>query len=31
MEIEEKSFDEVLLDAQEKGYAEADPSFDIDV
>ena len=30
MEIEEKSFDEVLLDAQEKGYAEADPSFDID-
>ena len=30
MEIEEKGFDEVLLDAQEKGYAEADPSFDID-
>ena len=30
MEIEEKSFDEVLLDAQEKGYAEVDPSFDID-
>ena len=30
MEIEEKGFDEVLLDAQKKGYAEADPSFDID-
>ena len=30
MEKEEKGFDEVLLDAQEKGYAEADPSFDID-
>lgn len=30
MELEEKGFDEVLLDAQKKGYAEADPSFDID-
>ena len=30
MEVEEKGFDEVLLDAQKKGYAEADPSFDID-
>jgi len=30
MEIEEKGFDEVLQDAQKKGYAEADPSFDID-
>jgi len=30
MEIKEKGFDEVLLDAQKKGYAEADPSFDID-
>ena len=30
MEIEEKGFNEVLLDAQKKGYAEADPSFDID-
>ena len=30
MELEEKGFDDVLLDAQKKGYAEADPSFDID-
>ena len=30
MELTEKNFDEVLSDAQKKGYAEADPSFDID-
>ena len=30
MELNEKDFDEVLVDAQKKGYAEADPSFDID-
>ena len=30
MELSEKDFDEVLIDAQKKGYAEADPSFDID-
>ena len=30
MELNEKDFDEVLDDAQKKGYAEADPSFDID-
>ena len=24
------NFDEVLKDAQDKGYAEADPSFDVD-
>ncbi len=30
MRNEELSFDEVLADAQELGYAEADPSFDID-
>ena len=30
MELNEKDFDEVLEDAQKKGYAEADPSFDID-
>ena len=30
MEVAEKGFEEVLADAQKKGYAEADPSFDID-
>lgn len=30
MEETEKDFDVVLAEAQEKGYAEADPSFDID-
>jgi homoserine dehydrogenase len=30
MELTGKDFDEVLSDAQKKGYAEADPSFDID-
>jgi homoserine dehydrogenase len=30
MENEGRDFDEVLKDAQAKGYAEADPSFDID-
>ncbi len=30
MEAEELSFDECLADAQRLGYAEADPSFDID-
>jgi homoserine dehydrogenase len=30
MENEGRDFDEVLKDAQGKGYAEADPSFDID-
>ena len=30
MELTEKNFDEVLSDAQKKGFAEADPSFDID-
>jgi homoserine dehydrogenase len=30
MEQEERSFDDVLLEAQKLGYAEADPSFDID-
>lgn len=30
MAEEKKDFDEVLLDAQKKGYAEADPTLDID-
>ena len=30
MESTKKDFDEVLDEAQKKGYAEADPSFDID-
>ena len=30
MEKEQKSFDIVLKEAQKKGYAEADPSFDVD-
>ncbi|MCE7798747.1 homoserine dehydrogenase [Sphingobium sufflavum] len=30
MEDEGRSFDDVLKDAQAKGFAEADPSFDID-
>ena len=30
MELTEKDFDEVLSDAQNKGFAEADPLFDID-
>ncbi len=30
MQEEHRSFDEVLREAQEKGYAEADPTFDID-
>lgn len=30
MRVEGRDFDEVLKDAQEFGYAEADPSFDID-
>ncbi len=30
MRLEELEFDAVLFDAQELGYAEADPSFDID-
>ena len=30
MEVSEKGFEEVLADAQKKGYAESDPSFDID-
>jgi homoserine dehydrogenase len=30
MEKEQRSFDDVLLEAQKLGYAEADPSFDID-
>jgi homoserine dehydrogenase len=30
MELSKKDFDDVLNDAQKKGYAEADPSFDID-
>jgi homoserine dehydrogenase len=30
MENEKRDFDEVLRDAQAKGFAEADPSFDID-
>ena len=30
MEEAEKGFEEVLIDAQTKGYAEANPSFDID-
>ena len=30
MEVAEKGFEEVLAVAQKKGYAEADPSFDID-
>jgi homoserine dehydrogenase len=30
MEKEGRAFDDVLKDAQDKGYAEADPSFDID-
>lgn len=30
MENEGRDFDDVLRDAQAKGYAEADPSFDID-
>ena len=30
MELENKPFEEVLLTAQEKGFAESDPSFDID-
>jgi homoserine dehydrogenase len=30
MESTEKDFDEVLNDAQMKGYAEANPSFDVD-
>ncbi len=29
MEATQRSFDAVLADAQEKGYAEADPAFDI--
>lgn len=30
MESTGRSFDDVLLEAQEQGYAESDPSFDID-
>lgn len=30
MEDEHRSFEEVLKEAQERGYAEADPTFDID-
>ena len=30
MEKEQKSFDIVLKEAQKKGFAEADPSFDVD-
>lgn len=30
MEQERRDFDEVLADAQKLGYAEADPSFDVD-
>ena len=30
MELKNKPFEEVLLTAQEKGFAESDPSFDID-
>lgn len=30
MESSGRDFDEVLREAQEKGYAEADPSFDVD-
>ena len=30
MEKSKKGFDEVLVDAQKKGYAESDPSFDVD-
>ena len=30
MEESQKGFEEVLIDAQTKGYAEADPSFDVD-
>ena len=30
MELENLDFDEVLKEAQEKGYAEADPTSDID-
>ena len=30
MELTNKTFDEVLTIAQEKGYAEADPAFDVD-
>ncbi len=30
MEKTKKGFDEVLVDAQKKGYAESDPSFDVD-
>jgi homoserine dehydrogenase len=30
MESDNKEFNEVLIDAQRQGYAEADPSFDVD-
>lgn len=30
MQAEDRDFDDVLKDAQDKGFAEADPSFDID-
>ena len=30
MELNNKNFEDVLADAQEKGFAEADPSFDVD-
>ena len=30
MEKEQKSFEIVLKEAQKKGFAEADPSFDVD-
>jgi len=30
MEQEKRSFDDILKEAQELGYAEADPSFDVD-
>ena len=30
MEKSKKGFNEVLVDAQKKGYAESDPSFDVD-